>query len=61
MKFEVMTGENYEEPPEDGVYVNGMFLEGARWDKRTGELGEQIPKQLSDPVPIVRRCAVKKM
>lgn len=39
--------------PEDGVYVAGMHLEGARWDRIQWCLGEQYPKQLHDLLPIV--------
>lgn len=40
-------------PPQDGVYVRGFFLEGARWDKKHQTLGEQLPRQLSDAMPII--------
>ena len=28
--FEVLDDNNYETPPEDGVYVNGLLIEGSR-------------------------------
>jgi len=39
--------------PEDGVYIEGMFIEGARWDKAAHILAEQYLKQLTDVMPIV--------
>uniref|UniRef100_A0A5F9D024 Dynein axonemal heavy chain 3 n=1 Tax=Oryctolagus cuniculus TaxID=9986 RepID=A0A5F9D024_RABIT len=47
--FEFEVGNN----PEDGAYIKGLFLEGARWDRKTMQIGESLPKILYDPLPII--------
>lgn len=41
------------EPPTDGVYVNGLFMEGGRWDWINGIIDEQMPKILISKVPAI--------
>ena len=53
MTFTVLPVDSAETPPTDGVYVNGMFLEGARWDRDSGTLAESLPKIVFDSLPIV--------
>lgn len=52
-EFEVLSGDTAEKPPKDGVYVHGLFLEGARWDRKRGLIGESLPKILHDTIPVI--------
>nr|XP_055038161.1 dynein axonemal heavy chain 5 isoform X2 [Misgurnus anguillicaudatus] len=47
-------------PPGDvgGVYIYGLYLDGAGWDKRNAKLIESPPKVLFTPLPVVHVYAV---
>ncbi|KAM6444422.1 dynein axonemal heavy chain 5-like [Rhynochetos jubatus] len=47
-------------PPADigGVYIYGLFLEGAGWDRRNSKLVESAPKVLFTSLPVVHVYAV---
>ncbi|KAL0267127.1 UNVERIFIED_CONTAM: hypothetical protein PYX00_009482 [Menopon gallinae] len=53
--FEILTlEENITlEKPYEGVYVRGMFLEGAGWNRKAACLIEPLPMQLVCPMPVI--------
>jgi len=40
-------------PPDNGAYIHGMVMEGARFDADTGSMAESLPGQLFAPVNVV--------
>lgn len=55
-EFHVMN-ESVEEleksPPEDGVYIRGLFLEGCGWDSEKLCLTQSRPKELFVQIPVI--------
>ena len=53
--FEVMPKpqQMYRKAPKDGVYVYGLFVDGARWDADKQCLAESLPKVLFADAPVI--------
>ncbi|KAM9783262.1 dynein axonemal heavy chain 5-like [Neosynchiropus ocellatus] len=49
--------EDVSRPPSEGVYVYGLYLEGAGWDRRSCRLTESKPKVLFETMPVIRMFA----
>ncbi|XP_037595504.1 dynein heavy chain 9, axonemal isoform X5 [Cebus imitator] len=45
--------EEFRSPPREGVYVHGLFMEGARWDTQAGIITEAKLKDLTPPMPVM--------
>merc|ERR1719378_259680 len=48
-----ITHKDIKEKPEDGCYIYGMFIEGARWDLENHRLTESLPKELYTDIPML--------
>lgn len=49
---------HFSEPPPEGVYIDGLFLEGARWNMEDYYIDESFPKILYDNFPIVSNVVI---
>ncbi|XP_034144998.1 dynein heavy chain 5, axonemal isoform X2 [Esox lucius] len=49
--------EDISQPPSEGVYVYGLYLEGAGWDRRNCRLIDSKPKVLFEMMPVLRMYA----
>ena len=45
--------------PDDGAYVWGLFLEGARWNASIRSINDSLPKQLYTEMPPIELAPVK--
>lgn len=46
--------EELTERPENGCYIYGLYLEGARWDADADVLAESKPKELYTEMPVIQ-------
>ena len=54
LEFVVKDGaEELKEPPKDGVYAKGIFIEACKWDEDNHVLGESDPKVLFTHFPTI--------
>ncbi|XP_013163033.1 PREDICTED: dynein heavy chain 12, axonemal [Papilio xuthus] len=51
--FEVRKVDYETTPAEWGVYVEGIFVDGGRWDRNEHVVAEQYPKILHDTMPVI--------
>lgn len=47
------SSDGVEHPPEDGIYVDGLWVDGARWDTAAGCLEPSEPGVMWSPLPVI--------
>lgn len=52
------------EKPEEGAYIHGFFLQGAKWEPGRGQdqgnLMDMVPKELYPELPVVHVTSIEK-
>lgn len=43
----------FRSPPREGVYIYGLYMEGARWDAAQGVIAESHLKELFPIMPVI--------
>ena len=57
---EINNFENIKSLPKEGVYVHGLFMDGAAWHIHEHSIGESLPKKLFSSLPVLHVTAVTK-
>ncbi|KAL1494837.1 hypothetical protein ABEB36_010365 [Hypothenemus hampei] len=58
--YAVLKESSFNKAPEDGVYIYGLFLDGARWNSDKMILDESLPKVLYDSMPYIWLIPIKR-
>ena len=53
-----MLKEDVAQPPPEGVYVHGLYLDGAGWDRKGSKLIQPPAKVLFTPLPVIHLFAI---
>lgn len=53
-----MMKEDVVQPPPEGVYVHGLYLDGAGWDRKGSKLTQPPAKVLFTPLPVIHLFAI---
>ena len=54
--FEILEAEGpdeIEQQPEDGVYIYGLFIESARWDREAGHVADSYQGKMVEKMPVL--------
>jgi len=54
--FQVMFEEEpseVQDPPEEGVYIYGLYMDGARWNRDEQIIDDQMPSELYNKMPLI--------
>jgi len=52
--------EQIKHPPKEGVYIHGLYLDGAAWSNNESSLTESAPKKLFSLLPVILVTAITK-
>jgi dynein heavy chain len=53
-----MDWEEADQQPEEGAFVHGLYIEGARWDRDAGEIRDSFLRDLTPQMPILHVIAI---
>jgi dynein heavy chain len=57
LKFRVhvldLDPQHVKSPPKDGVHIHGLYMEGAKWDRKKRAISDSNPRELYAAMPVL--------